>query len=110
MLWLCLIRESDQTLFASNLHHSANFLHFCRATRGYSAWNYYWVQFGSSCGYSPMFFGCGAFRRLSCRPVIAVALLLLDIATPFCSFYRFPWAFFRAVVAFPATKIEGKPQ
>jgi hypothetical protein len=61
-----------------------------------------------------MFFGCGAFRRLSCRafiPVIAVALpLLLNIATPFCSFYRFPWAFFRALYAFPASKIEGKPQ
>jgi hypothetical protein len=57
-----------------------------------------------------MFFGCGAFRRLSC-PVIAVALpLLLDIATPFCSFYRFPWALFRALDAFPASKIEGKPQ
>jgi hypothetical protein len=60
-----------------------------------------------------MFFGCGAFHRLSCRafiPVIAVALLLLDIATPFYSFYCFPWAFFRALEAFPANKIEGKPQ
>jgi hypothetical protein len=60
-----------------------------------------------------MFFGCGAFRRLSCQasiPVIAVTLLLLDIATPFCSFYRFLWAFFPALDAFPASKIEGKPQ
>jgi hypothetical protein len=68
MLWLGLIRESDQTLLASNLHHSANFLHFWRATRGYSAWNYNWVKFGSSCGFSPMFFGCNAFRRGAAYP------------------------------------------
>jgi hypothetical protein len=53
------------------------------------------------------------FRRPSAgrsSRVSAVALLDLDIATLFCSFYRFPWAFFRALDAFPASKIEGKPQ
>jgi hypothetical protein len=50
------------------------------------------------------------------RPAfITVALLLLDIDTPSVTLLlllllpRLPWGFFRALEAFPASKIEGKP-